>query len=90
MTRARRTFSTEFKSQMVQPLHVLVSDLTYVRVAEKWNYICLFVDLFNREMMGYSAGANKDHQLVMRALASFQQTCKKSLFFTQIVAKRIR
>ncbi|MBG9789336.1 transposase [Brevibacillus laterosporus] len=49
---------------------VVVSDLTYVRVNQKWNYVCLFVDLFNREIIGYSAGPDKDAQLVYRALAS--------------------
>ena len=36
----------EFKSK--NPLEILVSDLTYVRVNSKWNYICLFVDIFNK------------------------------------------
>ena len=44
----------EFKSK--NPLEILVSDLTYVRVNSKWNYICLFVDIFNRQIVGYSVG----------------------------------
>ena len=40
----------EFKSK--NPLEILVSDLTYVRVNSKWNYICLFVDIFNRQIVG--------------------------------------
>lgn len=47
----------EFKQE--KELTVLVSDLTYVRVREKWHYVCLFVDLFNRELMGASAGTKK-------------------------------
>lgn len=35
---------------------VVISDLTYVRVGKQWNYICVPVDLFNREIIGYSAG----------------------------------
>ncbi|QAV15153.1 hypothetical protein BA6348_21730 [Brevibacillus agri] len=31
-----------------EPLEAVVSDLTYVRVTNKWHYICLLVDLFNR------------------------------------------
>ncbi|WP_141707088.1 IS3 family transposase, partial [Staphylococcus aureus] len=42
------------------PMETLVSDLTYVKVAGTWHYICLFIDLFNREIVGYSAGKNKD------------------------------
>jgi putative transposase len=37
-----------------QQLAVVVSDLTYVRVNKKWNYICLLVDLFNRETIGHT------------------------------------
>jgi putative transposase len=53
-------------------LAVIVSDLTYVRVLNKWYYICLFVDLFNREIVGYSAGANKTAALVYKALSRIQ------------------
>ena len=55
-----------------EQLAVIVSDLTYVRVGKKWHYVCLFVDLFNREIIGYSAGENKTAELVHQALASIQ------------------
>lgn len=48
----------------------VVSDLTYVRVNYKWNYICLIVDLFNREIIGYSAGVYKNSELVFDAFAT--------------------
>lgn len=35
---------------------VIVSDLTYVNVAGKWNYICLIINLFNRKIVGYATG----------------------------------
>src|SRR5699024_12110498 len=53
-----------------QELKVDVSDLTYVRVNHKWHYICLLTDLFNREIIGYSAGPKKTATLVKRAFAS--------------------
>ena len=56
----------------VEELAVVVSDLTYVRVGKKWHYVCLFVDLFNREIIGHSAGENKTADLVYKALASVQ------------------
>lgn len=56
-------------------LEVAVSDLTYVRVGNKWNYVCTLIDLFNREIIGYSAGANKNAELVETALLR----CKYSL-----------
>lgn len=55
-----------------EPLAVIVSDLTYVRVGAKWHYVCLFVDLFNREIIGRSAGANKSAELVYQALSSIK------------------
>lgn len=58
----------EFKNQ--PHLNVVVSDLTYVRVGMNWHYICILIDLFNREIIGYSAGRNKDAILVNKAFAS--------------------
>jgi putative transposase len=64
-----------------EELAVVVSDLTYVRVNQKWHYICLFVDLFNREMIGFSTGPNKDAALVYRAFASIQKDLRKIEYF---------
>lgn len=33
-----------------KPLSVIVSDLTYVHMLNKWHYVCLFVDLFNKQI----------------------------------------
>ena len=56
-----------------QPAYgVVISDLTYVRVNYKWNYVCVLVDLFNREIIGYSAGIHKDAQLVYDAFATIK------------------
>ena len=57
-----------FKHQ--EQLNVVVSDLTYVRVGMSWHYICILIDLFNREIIGYSSGRNKDASLVSKAFAS--------------------
>lgn len=51
-------------------LNVVVSDLTYVRVAQKWHYICILIDLYNRDIIGYSAGPHKTAELVHRTFAS--------------------
>lgn len=58
----------EFNTQ--DPYAVIVSDLTYVRVKNHWNYVCILVDLYNREIIGYSAGQYKDANLVYKAFAS--------------------
>lgn len=51
-------------------LEVVVSDLTYVRVKDKWFYICLLINLYNREIVGFSAGPNKTAKLVYEAFLS--------------------
>lgn len=51
-------------------LKVVVSYLTYVRVQQKWHYICLLIDLFNREIIVYSTGPHKNADLVHRTFAS--------------------
>lgn len=48
------------------------SDLTYVRVGGGWNYVCLLVDLYNREIVGHSAGPRKDADLVRSAFATLE------------------
>jgi transposase InsO family protein len=53
-------------------LDVAVSDLTYVRVLNKWYYICFIIDLFNREVIGYSCGPNKNADLVTTAFRSIK------------------
>ena len=58
----------KFKEQ--PHLHIVVSDLTYVYIGMSWNCICVLIDLFNREMIGYSTTSNKDASLVIKAFTS--------------------
>ena len=60
-----------------EELDVIVSDLTYVRVNGKWNYVCLILDLHNREIIGYSAGSHKTAELVVQAFASIKYDLRK-------------
>ena len=64
----RNVLNREF--QVDKEMSVLVSDLTYVKVGNRWNYICFLIDLYNREIVGYSVGEKKDAALVQRAFAS--------------------
>lgn len=65
-----------------QPQHnVVVSDLTYVRVGMSWNYICVLIDHFNREIIGYSAGRNKDAKLVIQAFSKVKTNLKNINIF---------
>jgi putative transposase len=46
---------------------VVVSDLTYINVMGSWVYLCTLIDLFNREIIGWSIGPKKDATLVKQA-----------------------
>lgn len=69
----------EFSNQ--PQYNIVVSDLTYVRVGKSWNYICVLVDLFNREIIGYSAGKNKDAGLVGKAFSRININPEKIQIF---------
>ncbi|WP_426605957.1 IS3 family transposase [Spiroplasma endosymbiont of Glossina fuscipes fuscipes] len=43
---------------------VVVSDLTYVWINNQWYYVCLLIDLFNREIISYDVSSHKDAKLV--------------------------
>jgi len=62
-------------------LDVAVSDLTYVRVGQSWNYICIIIDLFNREIIGFSTGRNKDSELVVKAFSRIKVNLQKIRIF---------
>lgn len=66
----KNELNREFHNQ--KPNAVVVSDLTYVRVNYKWNYVCLLIDLFNREIIGFSAGTHKNAELVYDAFATIK------------------
>lgn len=48
----------------------IVSDLAYVRVGGKWNYVCLLIDLRNREIAGHAASGRKDSRPAKAAFAT--------------------
>lgn len=71
----------DFKNRALS--EVTVSDLTYVRVGNAWNYICTIIDLHNREIIGFSVGKNKDSELVKRAFHSINKPISEiSIFHT--------
>lgn len=73
------TLNREFNQD--EELKVIVSDLTYVRVQQKQHYICVLVDLYNREIIGYSAGPHKSAELVQRAFASVKYNLHRLQLF---------
>ncbi|OCG21766.1 DDE-type integrase/transposase/recombinase [Gilliamella apicola] len=70
-----------------QPRKILVTDLTYVRVKQRWHYLCVIVDISNREIIGRSAGRHKTSTLVMQAISQIPMNLQSIEFFTQIEEK---
>lgn len=64
-----------------RPLEALVTDLTYVRVDRRWAYVCLIIDLFNREIIGLSVGWHKTAELVKQAIQSIPYALTKVKLF---------
>lgn len=62
-----------------EPYAVVVSDLTYVRVAGKWHYVCLFVDIFNREIIGCSSFQSR-YVYQKQICSKIKQICFDSLW----------
>ncbi len=63
------------------PLNVIVSDLTDVRVGNRWHYLCVPIDLFNREIIGYSLDLNKDATLVKKAFSTVKTNLSQLKIF---------
>lgn len=64
-----------------KPLEFIVSGLTYVRVQNKWNYLCFITDLYNREIIGYSVGPRKDASLVYRTFLNIGRNLNHVKYF---------
>lgn len=45
-----------------------VTDITYVRTAEDWLYLCVVLDLYSGLVVGWSMSARQDCQLVVQAV----------------------
>lgn len=60
-----------------EELEICVSDLTYIRVGNDWNYLCSIIDLSNREIIGYSVGKHKNAELVTKAIYSIRRPLNK-------------
>lgn len=58
-------------------------------MAGKWHYICLLINLFNREIVGYSAGPKKDAELVYEAFKIQRSLSKKGCPYDNAVAEAV-
>lgn len=51
-----------------KPNQAWVSDITYSRTHEGWLYLAVVIDLFSRQVIGWSMSSRIDTELVIRAL----------------------
>lgn len=56
------------------PLEKVVTNFTYVKVGKQWHYVCLILDLFNREIIRFSCGTSKDAELVKQGFYTIPYT----------------
>ena len=56
-----------------------VTDITYIRTAEGWLYLCVVIDLYGGKVVGWSMSTTQDRQLVLKAvlMACWQRPGRK-------------
>lgn len=73
-----------------KPLSTLVTDLTYVRVSNRWTYVCFIIDLYNREIIGLSLGWQKNAELVKQAIQSIPYALTKVKLVVLMTMRSLR
>lgn len=53
---------------VAEPNRVWVTDITYIRTFEGWLYLAVVLDLFSRQVVGWSMAARIDRELALNAL----------------------
>ena len=54
--------------EVAEPDQVYVSDITYIWTSEGWLYLAIVLDLFSRQVVGWSLNSRMSRKLVMDAL----------------------
>lgn len=63
------TYSNLIKDLIVnRPEQLWVSDLTYIRVQDQWNYVIFITDAYSRKIMGFRVDDNMKTQMCVQAL----------------------
>jgi transposase InsO family protein len=60
---------------------VVVSDLTYIKIAGRWHYLCLLLDLCGRKIIGSAVGNQHNAKLVEKAFYSAEIDLRKINIF---------
>ena len=66
----------ERKFQVAKPNQAWVSDITYIFVGNTWMYLCVIIDLFNREIIGWHFDDNMETPLLIKAFENAVNACK--------------
>lgn len=53
---------------VIEPNRVWVTDITYIRTFEGWLYLAVVLDLFSRQVIGWSMRSRMDRELALNAL----------------------
>ena len=68
---APRLFKVEEENPLPsRPNEILAGDITYLRYGNKFLYLAVVLDLYNREVIGWSMGETLETSLVLKALGS--------------------
>ena len=59
-----------------EPNQVWVTDITYVATREGWVYLCVFIDLYSRKVVGWAIDDNMRADLVIKAF-EMAYRCRK-------------
>lgn len=60
-----KTNHLEQKFEQKAPNLVWVSDITYIKAAGKWYYLCIIIDLYSRKVIAWDISAKPDADLVI-------------------------
>lgn len=73
----KENVETRYKNNVIdrefnpkKPNEVWCGDITYVKTSAGWVYLAAVIDLFNREVIGYSLSKRPNSELTMRAMAN--------------------
>ncbi len=62
------------------PNKAWVSDITYVKIGSRWNYLTVFIDLYSRIVVGWDLSASLERHSMIYAFKKAQLRRKPSLF----------
>jgi putative transposase len=51
---------------------VIVSDVTYLKINQKWYFLCVMLDICSRQILSYAVSEHRDSALVEQAFKSMQ------------------